>query len=134
MLISSTSSYNWAQTVSKKRDPLLEAVNATGSITSNSATDSSSSSSSSNASSSVGASASLGSGDSTIDQFKAYMKETPAQKMQDAWLARHGLTRAQFEAMDDTQKQKIVDQMQHDLKQQAQAQTQTQQQPTNILA
>ena len=38
--------------------------------------------------------------DSVVQDFLAYMKETPAQRMEDSWLNAHGITKAAFDAME----------------------------------
>lgn len=48
--------------------------------------------------------------------FLNYMKETPAQRLEDAWLASHHLTRKQLEAMSPAQRQAIEKQMAADIK------------------
>jgi hypothetical protein len=55
------------------------------------------------------------SGTSARDQFLAYMKETPAQRLQDAWLAQHGVSREEFEAMSADQKQQLLDEMKREI-------------------
>lgn len=69
------------------------------------------------ASSSSGVSATKNSGEDVVQQFMDYMKESSAQRMEDAWLAAHGITRKQFDAMSGAEKQKIVKEMQQDIKQ-----------------
>jgi hypothetical protein len=53
--------------------------------------------------------------DDAITKFTNYMKETPAERMQDTWLQAHGITRQQFDAMSPEEKQKIVDEMKQDI-------------------
>jgi hypothetical protein len=48
-------------------------------------------------------------------EFLDYMKETPAQQMEDAWLKAHHLTRAQLAAMSPQQREAIEKQMQADI-------------------
>jgi hypothetical protein len=62
--------------------------------------------------SSLGAAASASSPE---QEFLDYMKETPAQQMEDAWLKAHHLTRAQLAAMSPQQREAIEKQMQADI-------------------
>jgi len=56
-------------------------------------------------------------GGSAVEQaFLKYMKETPAQKLEDAWLKAHHLTREQLAAMPPAQREAIEKQMAADLK------------------
>lgn len=67
--------------------------------------------------------------------FLNYMKETPAQRMQDAWLTAHHLTRQQLDAMLPDQRQAIERQMANDIENQIKKQAEQQQQSkTDILA
>lgn len=54
-------------------------------------------------------------GSDAASQFESYMKETPAQRMQDAWLRQHGISQQQFAAMSPADKQKLNDQMKADI-------------------
>jgi hypothetical protein len=47
--------------------------------------------------------------------FLDYMKETPAQRMEDAWLSAHHLTRQQLAEMSPAQRQAIMNQMEQDI-------------------
>jgi len=49
--------------------------------------------------------------------FLNYMKETPAQQLEDQWLASHHLTRKQLEAMSPEQRHATEKQMAADIKQ-----------------
>ena len=51
------------------------------------------------------------------------MKETPAQKLEDQWLAAHHLTRKQFDAMPPKQREAILKEMQADIERQLKQQT-----------
>ena len=62
-----------------------------------------------------GASSSSSSGNDAVTQFMDYMKETPAQRMQDAWLQQHGISPQAFAAMTGAQKQKIIDERKQDI-------------------
>jgi len=63
-------------------------------------------------------------GKSAADEFLAYMKESPAERMADAWLASHGLTREKLKAMTPEQRDAIEKQMARDIKDQLQQQAQ----------
>ncbi len=49
-------------------------------------------------------------------ELSDFMKMTDAQKMQYLWLKKHGISQEEFEAMSDEDKQKLVQQMQEELK------------------
>jgi hypothetical protein len=53
--------------------------------------------------------------DDIIQQFEAYIKESPAARMEDDWLRAHGITKEQFDHMSADQKQKITDEMKQDI-------------------
>jgi hypothetical protein len=53
-----------------------------------------------------------------VREFRNYMKETPAQRLEDSWLAAHHLTRQQYEAMSPKDREGIQKQMAADLKEQ----------------
>jgi hypothetical protein len=55
------------------------------------------------------------SGNSAVQDFLAYMKETPAQRMEDSWLAAHGLTRDALNAMPPAQREAVLKQMAQDI-------------------
>lgn len=55
----------------------------------------------------------------SADSFLEFMKQTPEEQLQTAWLQRHGISKEQFAAMDATEKQKIVEQMKNEMKEQA---------------
>lgn len=66
----------------------------------------------------------LGASDGTVEQaFLDYMKETPAQKLEDQWLAAHHLTRKQLDAMSPQQREAILKEMEADIEQQLKKQT-----------
>ena len=50
-----------------------------------------------------------------VAAFNSFMNETPAQRMQDSWLQQNGITRQQFDAMSETDKQKLLNQMKRDI-------------------
>jgi hypothetical protein len=63
--------------------------------------------------------------DSTaVTNFLNYMKESPAQRLEDAWLAAHGLTEKDLLAMSPDKRQAILKQMADDIKRQLQQATQ----------
>ena len=51
-----------------------------------------------------------------VQQFLNYMKETPAQRMEDSWLAAHHLTRKQLESMPAAKRQAIEQEMAREIK------------------
>lgn len=53
-----------------------------------------------------------------VQEFRNYMKETPAQRLEDTWLAAHHLTRQQYEAMSPQERDGIQKQMASELKEQ----------------
>jgi len=55
---------------------------------------------------------------SVVDTFLDYMKESPAQRMEDSWLAAHGLTRQSLDAMPPDQREAVLKQMAKDIKDQ----------------
>lgn len=80
-------------------------------------------------------SAGSGSDSDPSQYFLNYMKETPAQRMQDAWLAAHHLTREDLDAMPPDQRQAIEQQMANDIKNQVEKQAEQQRQSkTDIMA
>jgi hypothetical protein len=62
-------------------------------------------------------------GDAAEQAFLDYMKETPAQKLEDQWLAAHHLTRKQLDAMSPQQREAILKEMEADIEQQLKQQT-----------
>ena len=53
--------------------------------------------------------------DDAVQKFMNYMNETPAQRLQNAWLQQHGITPQAFAAMSSADKQKIIDEMKQDI-------------------
>ena len=51
-----------------------------------------------------------------VQSFLDYMKETPAQRMEDAWLNAHHMTRKEYEALPPEKKAEIRRQMVEDIK------------------
>lgn len=71
----------------------------------------------------------------TSSQFLDFMKLTPEQQMQQAWLAQHGVSQAQFDAMSPADKQKLIDQMTAEIKQKVKDKVEASTyKPTNIVA
>ena len=72
--------------------------------------------------------------DDPAKQFTDYMKQTPEQRMQAAWLQRHGLSQDEFNAMSPDAQKKIMDQMRaemdEEMKQKAEAKSKS---PTTDL-
>lgn len=52
---------------------------------------------------------------SAKDVFLDYMKKTPAERMQDAWLKAHGLTKEKLEKMSPQEQKAVMKQMQDDI-------------------
>jgi hypothetical protein len=59
------------------------------------------------------------------EEFLEYMKKTPAERMQEAWLKAHGITKEEFEAMPPEEKQAITDQMKQEIEDKLQKQAET---------
>jgi hypothetical protein len=55
--------------------------------------------------------------DSAVQAFLKYMKETPAQRFEDEWLAAHHLTEADLKAMSPEKREQIMKEMEQDIKQ-----------------
>lgn len=55
------------------------------------------------------------SGAEIVKQFMDYMEKTPEQRMLDAWLGQHGISREEFDSMSPEEKQKILDEMKQDM-------------------
>ena len=53
-----------------------------------------------------------------VDDFLAYMKKSLAERMADAWLAAHGLDRAELKAMKPAERDAVLKQMAQELAQQ----------------
>lgn len=53
--------------------------------------------------------------DSTVQEFEAFLKETPAERMADTWLQAHHITKAEFKAMSPEQQAAIKQQMATDI-------------------
>ena len=59
-----------------------------------------------------------------VSFFMQYMKETPAQRFEDSWLAAHGLTEKDLQNMSPEKREAILKQMAEDMKRQMQQQVQ----------
>lgn len=60
------------------------------------------------------------------DEFLAYMKKSSAERIQEAWLAAHGLTKEKLAAMKPDERDAVLEQMAKEIKDQvAQAATET---------
>jgi hypothetical protein len=59
-------------------------------------------------------------GGSAVDEFLAYMKQSLAERMADAWLKAHGLDREKLKAMKPEDREAVLKQMAEELKQQLQ--------------
>lgn len=57
--------------------------------------------------------------------FLDYMNLSPAEKMQQTWLAQHGISKDEFDAMPDDEKQKIIMQMKQDIEEKIREQQRT---------
>lgn len=51
-----------------------------------------------------------------VQAFLDYMNKTPAERMQDAWLAEKGITEEDFENMTPDEKQSVLEEMRADIK------------------
>jgi acyl-CoA reductase-like NAD-dependent aldehyde dehydrogenase len=51
-----------------------------------------------------------------VERFLDYMKKSAAERMADAWLAAHGLTRADLNAMDPEKRDALLKKMAQDIK------------------
>jgi hypothetical protein len=64
------------------------------------------------------ASGTTSAGKSAADTFLDYMKKSAAERMTDAWLAAHGLTRADLAAMSPEKRDAVMKQMAEDIRKQ----------------
>lgn len=55
------------------------------------------------------------SGDDSVQEFMNYMKKSPAERMLESWLAAHGITKEEFDAMSPKEKQALMDQMKREI-------------------
>ncbi len=51
-------------------------------------------------------------------KFLDYMKQTPAQRWQEAWLQAHGMTKEQFDALPADKKAALIDEMKQEMQDQ----------------
>jgi len=51
----------------------------------------------------------------TVEEFMTYSNKTFAEKYQEAWLAKQGITKEQFEALPPAKKQALLEKMQQDM-------------------
>jgi len=71
---------------------------------------------------------------SAEDTFKAYMKMTPAERMEDAWLKSHGLTKEKLAAMSPTERENVMKQMKTEIEQNLKQKTEQKGQQVDVLA
>lgn len=72
---------------------------------------------------------------SAADDFLAYMKESPAERMADTWLAAHGLSKETLAAMSPEKREAVLKQMAKELQDQvtqAARDTAEKKKPTNL--
>jgi hypothetical protein len=53
-----------------------------------------------------------------VQEFLNYMKQTPAQRLEEDWLKQHGLTREKLAAMSPEEREKVMAQMKEEIQQQ----------------
>ncbi len=61
---------------------------------------------------------STGKPNAAADDFLAYMKKSSAERMQESWLAAHGLSKEKLAAMSPEQREAVLQQMAKELKEQ----------------
>lgn len=54
----------------------------------------------------------------TAEEFLAFMKKTPEEKMMYLWLQSHGISEEEFEALAPAEKQKLIEQMKAEIREQ----------------
>jgi hypothetical protein len=69
----------------------------------------------------------------SAQEFLDYMKKTPEQRLQEAWLKAHGVTPEQFEAMSPEEQQKLLEQMREDIKAKMKEDALRPKKPTDIM-
>jgi len=72
---------------------------------------------------------------SAVDDFLNYMKESPAERMTDTWLAAHGLSKEKLAAMSPEKREAVLKQMAKELQDQvtqATRDTAEKKKPTNL--
>jgi hypothetical protein len=70
---------------------------------------------------SAGLSAASGTGDNVVQDFLNYLKESPIERMFDAWLKAHHLSKQQFDALSPQQKQALLDEFKKEFETKAKA-------------
>ncbi|MDR3527527.1 MAG: hypothetical protein P4L57_09625 [Rhizomicrobium sp.] len=68
------------------------------------------------------------------DDFLAYMKKTPAQRMEENWLRAHGLSEEKLAAMSPEDRAKVMKEMKDDIEQKLKTQTEQKAQHVDISA
>ena len=53
-----------------------------------------------------------------VQEFMEYMKMTPAERWQEAWLRAHGLTKEQFDALPADKKAALIEEMKQEMQEQ----------------
>ena len=71
---------------------------------------------------------------SAEDTFKAYMKMTPAERMEDAWLKSHGLSKEKLAAMSPAEREATLKQMKSEIEQELKLKTEQKGQTVDVLA
>ncbi len=71
---------------------------------------------------------------SAADIFKNYMKMTPAERMEDAWLKSHGLTKEKLDKMSPSDREAVMKQMKDEIEQNLKQQTEQKGQQVDVLA
>jgi hypothetical protein len=71
---------------------------------------------------------------SAEDTFKAYMKMTPAERMEDAWLKSHSLTKEKLAAMSPADREATLNQMKDEIEQDLKLKTEQKGQKVDVLA
>jgi hypothetical protein len=56
-----------------------------------------------------------------VKEFTDYMKMSPAERMQYAWLKQHGISKEEFDSMPADEKQKLIDKMKHEFEEKIKA-------------
>jgi hypothetical protein len=100
-------------------------VYTAGALTSAASTPKTASASSASSASSTSSSAGppIGGSSSALDYLVNYLKESPAKRMEDSWLAQHHLTEQQLAAMPPAQQEAVRKQMEADIKKKLQEQS-----------
>lgn len=56
-----------------------------------------------------------------VQEFRDYMKMTPGERMQYAWLKQHGISKEEFDSMPADEKQKLMEQMKREIEEKIKA-------------